>query len=354
MTETVTTAIAKRDNAPGQMIEGYREDFSLVLPTQIKPETWMRLAQGLLRQDQNLAQAAMRDPGALVSALLECARLGHEPGTDRFYLVAIKGKIEGWEGYKGVIQRMLRGGRVRNVKAAVVRANDRFDYDPDTMDRPVHKVNWFGDRGKILGSYAYAVMHDGSISQVAIADQDYVAKVRAMQPSSNNATSPWVRWEESMTLKCAFNRLEPFVDTSSEDRRPNHMVAADAEVIRNIAPSRPQAPAVEAARPAASGNEVIEGELVDEPGPAMATRAQLNKLHAQLNQLEITERGDKLTTVGLLVRRPEITSSSELTKTDASSVIDLLDRVLEDPEPQKALDGTLAALEENDSAEDGS
>lgn len=348
MTESVTTAVAKREEAPGAMIEGYREDFSLVLPSQIKPETWVRLAQGLLRQDKNLAAAAMRNPGSLVQSLLECARLGHEPGTDRFYLVAIKGQIEGWEGYKGVIQRMLRGGQVRNVKAAVVREHDQFVYDPDTMDRPVHKVDWFGDRGKILGSYAYAVMQDGSISQVAIADQDYVRRVREMQPSSNNPTSPWVKWEESMVLKCAFNRLEPFVDTSSEDRRITSNVKADAEVIRHVAPSRQQIPA--STIPPAQG-DVLEGEVVDDNA---VTRAQLNMLHVQLSKLDVTERADKLTTVALLARRPGLASSKDLTKVEASSVIDLLERVLADPEPEKALDGVLASLEDSDSAEDGS
>lgn len=342
MTESITTAVAKRDDAPGQMIEGYRQDFSLVLPTQIKPETWMRLAQGLLRQDKALAQAAMNNPAALVTALLECARLGHEPGTDRFYLVALKGKIEGWEGYKGVIQRMLRGGQVRNVKAAVVRENDTFVFDPDTMDRPVHKVDWFGDRGKILGSYAYAVMHDGSTSQVAIADQDYIGRVRAMQPNSNDAKSPWVKWEESMVLKCAFNRLEPFVDTSSEDKRITSNVKADAEVIRGIAPARQQVTA--ATVPPADAN-VLEGEVVDDNA---VTRGQLNMLHVQLSKVGVTEREDKLTTVGLLARRPGLASSRDLTKLEASSVIDLLERVLADPDPQKALDGVLAQLEDHD------
>lgn len=263
MTESITSAVAKRDNSPTAMIEGYRADFSLVLPSQIKPETWVRLAQGLLRRDKALANAAMNNPGSLMQALLECARLGHEPGTDRFYLVAIKGSIEGWEGYKGVIQRMLRGGQVRNVKAAVVRENDVFQFDPDTMDVPVHKVDWFsGERGKILGSYAYAVMQDGSTSQVAIADQDYIRRVKAMQPSANNASSPWVKWEESMVLKCAFNRLEPFVDTSSEDRRLTPTEVLPPQAIE--APAEPLPVADLSDAPEVDEHGALIAEVVDE------------------------------------------------------------------------------------------
>jgi len=76
------------------------------------------------------------------------------------------------------------------------------------------------------------------------------------------------------------------------------------------------------------------------------TLEQLKKLHAQLGELEITERADKLTTVGLLAKRPGIGSSRELTKLEASGVIDLLDRLLDDEEPVNALDAVLAAFEQ--------
>jgi hypothetical protein len=77
------------------------------------------------------------------------------------------------------------------------------------------------------------------------------------------------------------------------------------------------------------------------------TPAQLTKLHAQLNEFDIKERADKLTTVSLLVRR-ELGSSKDLTKTEASGVIDLLERLLADKEPGKALDVVLAAFEESE------
>lgn len=82
-------------------------------------------------------------------------------------------------------------------------------------------------------------------------------------------------------------------------------------------------------------------------GDKPATRDQLNKLHAQLGELDITERADKLTTVGLLVKR-NLTSSQDLTIAEASGVIDLLERLLASEAPSKALDTVLAQLEESD------
>ena len=76
----------------------------------------------------------------------------------------------------------------------------------------------------------------------------------------------------------------------------------------------------------------------------MVTRPQLDKIHAQLNDLTITQRTDKLTTVGLLVQR-ELASSSDLTRPEADQVIDTLSHVLNNEEPVRALDAILAGLE---------
>ena len=79
MTEnTIGNAIERRDNGPEAIVRQHRDDLTLVLPTHHKGETWMRLATGALRRDANLRQVAARNPGSLMNALLECARLGHE------------------------------------------------------------------------------------------------------------------------------------------------------------------------------------------------------------------------------------------------------------------------------------
>ena len=116
---------------------------------------------------------------------------------------------------------------------------------------------------------------------------------------------------------------------------------------RRAAPAEPPLPDEEGFDDGASTPAARATNGGDKP----ATRAQLNKLHAQLGDLEVTERADKLTTVGLLAGR-QLTSSTDLTIAEASAVIDRLDKVLADPEPMKAFDAVLANAEESDSAED--
>lgn len=238
MTDTISSAVAKTDGA-SKMIMDYSSDFATVLPSHLNGPTWVRLAVGVLRRDKQLAKIAATDAGkaSLMQALLECARLGHEPGTDAFYLIGIGGEIDGWEGYRGVIERMFRAGAVLSVKAEIVKEKDQFHYTPD-MDRPEHKVDWFTDRGAILGAYAYAEMRGGATSKVVVVNQQYIAQVKAMSRGSSSSSSPWVKWTDSMVLKTALHRLEPFVPTSSSYREEMRQDAAAAQPV-TPPPARP-------------------------------------------------------------------------------------------------------------------
>lgn len=245
MTESVSSAVAKRNEAEA-LIERYTGDFATVLPSHIKPATFVRLAQGVLRRNEQLQKVAVRNPGSFLAALLEAARLGHEPGTEQFYLVPFGNEITGIEGYRGVIERMYRAGAISTVKAEVVREGDVFSYDPGEMDRPVHKVDWFADRGQIKGAYAYAVFKDGSTSKVVVINRQYIEQVKREAKGASGSSSPWVKWEEAMVLKTVAHRLEPWVPTSNEYLREQLRAAVEADNLRG--------------RHAA---EVVDGELVD-------------------------------------------------------------------------------------------
>lgn len=214
----ISNAIATRENNAEAVVRQHKDDLTLVLPSHVKGETWMRLAYGALRSNQQLMNTATRNPGSLMTALQECARLGHEPGTESFYLVPFGNEVQGIEGYRGVVERIYRAGAVKAVKAEVVCEADHFEYSPD-MDRPIHKPDYFGDRGPIVGAYAYGVFADGSTSKVVVINRAYIDKVKKESKGSSNATSPWVKWEESMVLKTVAKRLEPWVPSSTEWRR---------------------------------------------------------------------------------------------------------------------------------------
>lgn len=218
---SITGAVAVRDEtAPASLIQRRKQDFFSVLPSQVVDHVWLRLAESAVNKTPELRSAAQRDPGALMRALMDCARLGHEPGTDRFYLVPVGGRIEGWESYKGVIQRILNSGNYRKVVAEVVYEGETFKFNPNRDELPDHEIDWMARaNGKPLMSYAYALHHDGTATRVAVADPGHIAKVRAAAKGASSPKSPWNQWPDDMYAKCAVKRLEAYVSTSNEDRR---------------------------------------------------------------------------------------------------------------------------------------
>lgn len=264
MTRTVRQASEEQQSSALVVIEAYRQTIGQLLPGHIKPETFIRLCQGALRRNKQLAQIANTASGfeSFLHAIMDAARLGHEPGTEQYYLVPFGNEITGIEGYRGVIERMYRAGAVSAVKAELVKKNDHFEWDPNEMKKPVHKVDWFGDRGETIGAYAYAVMKDGGISRVVVINNEYIEKVKKESKSSGRSDSPWVKWPDAMVLKTVAHRLEPWVPTSAEYRREQLRAIAEADIIR-------QRPQTTVTRHADAGHppvvEPVDAEIVEEP-----------------------------------------------------------------------------------------
>lgn len=267
MTENnVTAAVAVRDNGPGAMVEHYRNDLATVMPSHVKPDTFVRLAVGVLRRDRNLTQAAQNNPAALMSALMDAAQLGLTPGTEQFYLVPRKAKgrleVQGIRGYQGEIELIYRAGAVSSVIVEVVRAADAFRYAPGRDERPHHDIDWDADdRGALRLVYAYAVMKDGATSKVVVLNRSQVMAAKAMSQGSDSQYSPWQKHEEAMWMKTAAHQLTKWVPTSAEYMR--EQLRAAQEVAAEQAPQT--APVQQPTAPVQDVDEgPIEAEFVDD------------------------------------------------------------------------------------------
>jgi len=277
--QTVSDAVATRDNTPAGMIATYSGDFASVLPSHVKPETWVRLAQGALKKGKRgqsgrfeLEEAAANNPGAFLAALLDAARQGLEPGTEQYYLTPrkVKGRLEilGITGYQGHIELMYRAGAVSSIVAEVVYGNDRFAYRPGVDDVPQHEIDWDSDdRGPLRLVYAYARMKDGATSRVVVLNRADIARIKTSSQGSDSDYSPWRLHEASMWLKSAVRQLQKWVPTSAEFRREE--LRAQAEAARITQERDLPAPPDSYVAP-----ETVDGEVVDEQGwPAAAQPA---------------------------------------------------------------------------------
>jgi recombination protein RecT len=248
---SVSQAVAQRDNGPAGLIEQYRADFATVLPSQINPDQWVRMTMGVVRRNPQLANIAQRNPGSFLAAVLDAARLGLEIG-DTYHLVPFGNEVVGIADYTGLIELAYRAGEVESIKCEVVHSADHFRYEPGEMDRPEHRPDWFGDRGDMLGAYAYAVLKSGAVSQVVVRSRAEIEKVRDGARGSKSKDSPWANWPDRMWRKTVLRELMKFIPTSAEYRREQIRVAAAVE---HAVPRMPEG----------AGVPVLEGEFEDWP-----------------------------------------------------------------------------------------
>lgn len=260
---TVSQAVAQRDSGPAEIVRQSRGWFATIVPSHIDAEAFVALSMAYLRRNPKLADAANRNPASFMSALSECARLGLVPG-DTYHCVPFEDRrnntveITGIIDYTGEIELVYRAGAVASVKAEIVREHDRFVFTTD-MDRPEHAPDWFGDRGDLIGAYAYAVMKDGATSKVIVYSKAEIDQVKAVAKGTDRSDSPWVKWYDRMALKTVLHRLANFVPTSAEYRREQLRAAAEVAQSVNGAPAATghTEPVYEA--------DVVEGELASEP-----------------------------------------------------------------------------------------
>jgi recombination protein RecT len=375
--QTVAGAVESKKDDGTEIVRQYQGHFAEVLPSHMRAEQWVRIATGLLRRNPKLARIAKQNPASLFAALLDCARLGLEPG-DTYHLVPFGNEIKGISDYTGIIELIYRAGATRSVKVEVVyqadlkpdpldptpewpRGRPRFLWQPSQMDRPWHNPDWFGDRGEMIGAYAYAEMEDGATSQVILMNKSEIDKVKAVSKTAKSDDSPWNNWPDRMWKKTVIRQLAKFIPTSAEFRRDKLRDAVQIESERVETTDLRPIPEI------LDNEDVVEGEVVHEPSPAATpaqeiqptvsrepgvTDAQLRKLHVQLNQIGVPEQ-DKHKDLSRILK-VAVTSTRDLTRSQAVTVIDLLERVCKDAEPAHAYDQLLGELAEADRAGDQS
>lgn len=300
MTENTVTnaanAVAVRENTPGAMVKQYADSFTTVLPSHIRPDTWLRIAQSALKRGKRIRHpqtkqpctelelAASNNPGIFLASLAEAARLGLEPGTEQYYLTPrkVKGQLEilGIVGYQGYIELMYRAGAISSVVAECVYSGDTFQFRPGVDERPVHDIDWDSDdRGQLRLVYAYAVMKDGATSKVVVLNRAAISKIKASSQGADSEYSPWKKHEPSMWLKSAVRQLAKWVPTSAEYRRAlaEHGKPAvqtiDGEAERLSGPQPGFAPnlGIDDAAPVditdawQDVDDVLDAEVVDDP-----------------------------------------------------------------------------------------
>jgi recombination protein RecT len=228
----VQTVVAAVDQVqgPARIIEASIPEFAKVLPAQVGPEKFARWSLSVIRKGlgggtTDMAQkqreawqkvlACETGRLSLMSALMDCASLGLEPGRT-FHLVPFGSEVTGITDYKGEIQ-LIWNAVQRPVIASLVYSKDEFAMTGANIP-PAHNGDWFAEdgRGNITGGYAYVDYGLQLYSQVIRMPEAEFLKHRAKAKTK----TVWDEWPESMRLKTLVHQLRKWVPWSAEIRQP--------------------------------------------------------------------------------------------------------------------------------------
>jgi recombination protein RecT len=207
--QTVGQAVEQVQAAPRMLDETRWAD---VLPAHIGPKKFQRWALTLL-QDPKMIEVSRTPAGQLsiVTALLDCASLGLEPGRT-YHLVPFGGKVTGIIDYKGEIE-LIYNAVQRPVIASLVYSKDDFHMVGANIP-PKHEADWFAEegRGAVVGGYAYVEFGAGTYSMVVRMTEAGFLKHRAKAKTKDL----WDEWPEAMRIKTLVHQLRKFVPWSVE------------------------------------------------------------------------------------------------------------------------------------------
>lgn len=182
------------------------------LPKHISVEHFSRVVTTEVKKNPELANC---NPASLMSAILLSAQLGLEVGTfGHCYFIPYKQQVQFQIGYRGLIELIMRSGKVTNVFAHPVYSNDEFSVELGCKPDIVHKPFMNGDRGELVSFYAVAVLRDGAPQFEWMSLQE-VNEHRKQYSKAGNS-SPWNTAFVEMAKKTVVKRLSKFLPLSVE------------------------------------------------------------------------------------------------------------------------------------------
>lgn len=265
-------------------IDQMEPQFKAALPAHVSSKKFIRAAKTALQQNPNLMTA---DRQSLFLACQRAAQDGLIIDGREAAIVMFKDQAQYMPMLAGILKKLRNTGEISTITAQCVYENDGFSYDPASGAKPMHDVDWFKPRGKLLGVYALATLKDGSF-QCEVMNKDQIEKVRNV--SRAKSRGPWVDWYEEMACKTVLRRLAKFLPQSSDvdsvisaddewyelnqarssessaGEHPSEGPSEPAQETRaaGVVKGRGKAKAAQAAAPAEESGEVIEDASYEE------------------------------------------------------------------------------------------
>ena len=196
--------------------DAFKVSIARVLPKHLSPDRMARIAITAITRTPKLADC---DQASFFRCLMDLSQWGLEPDGRQAHLIPFNNRKRGVVecqlivDYKGLVELVMRTGKVSSIHADVVCENDVFDYDRGEIVR--HTIDFKQPRGEVYAAYALIRFKDGSEKCEVMSKED----IEAIRNRSRAGRSgPWVTDWNEMAKKTAFRRVSKWVSLSAEIR----------------------------------------------------------------------------------------------------------------------------------------
>ena len=203
----------------------HQKQLTSVLPAHVPARKFMRTAVSAAQSNPDILAADQR---SVLNACQKAAQDGLIVDNREAALVLFNKKV-GNDWIKvaqympmvtGVLKKLRNSGQLASITAETVHKNDKFQYDPGKDDVPSHIVDWFSDRGDMVGVYAVAKLSNGECV-VEIMNHTQIEKVRKVSKSGAHKDTGepigiWKQWPEEMAKKTVLRRIAKYLPSSAD------------------------------------------------------------------------------------------------------------------------------------------
>lgn len=191
----------------------FKQEIAKVLPAHLTPERMIRTALTATLRVPNLAKC---DESSFFQCMMQLSQLGLEPDGRRAHLIPFwNSKANRFEcqlviDYKGIVDLILRTGKVSAIHCDKICDNDDFEYDCGNVVK--HKINFRQPRGNAYAYICIITLKDGTRKCEVMT----LGEVEAIKNRSQAKSGPWKTDFDEMAKKTVFKRAAKWVEWSTE------------------------------------------------------------------------------------------------------------------------------------------
>ena len=174
------------------------------------------LARTLLTEIRKTPKLGECSIESFMGAAMQSAQMRLNPGPlGHCWLIPMKGQVEWWLGYQGMIELGYRSGLVTSFAADDVRHRDHFKATRGTHGELVHEIDYMCiDRGETYAYYAHATLARGGDVWIVLRPEQ-VEEFRKRSPAARSKKgTPWDTDFRAMALKTCVRQLFKWLPTT--------------------------------------------------------------------------------------------------------------------------------------------